>query len=263
MRKRWLAGTVAVLALVGGAATSAQRSWRKPPLAKITPPRPCPLPTAMEVAPIAQLAALQDLPGGEVSTGLPAMPADAPLPLPGAPADPTIPAFPPSAEPETAAGVDPLRDVEAFVRRGRKEADDSIVALTREAERLKARLAKVEAALARWQGVSNALAPDADPAVIVSEPGHVLNEPALDPAGNARPDPASSIPAPDSQPSPARIIPAPEVAPAPPAAPGPPTTDPDAIPPAPAAPGPVAPDSNTIPSPDPGPVPPPRSESAG
>ena len=80
------------------------------------------------------------------------------------PALPVTPAgtqLPPSAElPPLAPGItndDPMQVVEAFVARNRKEAEDSIQALTQEAETLRARLQKVEAALERWKAVDNAL----------------------------------------------------------------------------------------------------------
>ena len=53
--------------------------------------------------------------------------------------------------------VDPMKAVESFLTRNRKEADDSIKALTSEAEVLRGRLQKVEAALARWEAVAGSL----------------------------------------------------------------------------------------------------------
>ena len=55
---------------------------------------------------------------------------------------------------------DPMGTVDSFLQRSRKEADDSIKALTQEAEALRSRLQKVEAALGRWQAVSGALNQD-------------------------------------------------------------------------------------------------------
>jgi hypothetical protein len=62
-----------------------------------------------------------------------------------------------------------MQAVEAFVERTRKEADDSIKALTREADTLRGRLLKVEAALERWKAVAQSLK---------REPGPVVLEPA-------------------------------------------------------------------------------------
>ena len=53
--------------------------------------------------------------------------------------------------------ADPVETVESFVERNRQEAESNIQALGTEAENLKARLAKVEAALVRWQSFSRAL----------------------------------------------------------------------------------------------------------
>ena len=74
---------------------------------------------------------------------------DLAVPLPDQPPTP--------GEVSKVAVDDPMAAVDAFLTRNRKEADDSIQALSREAEALRARLQKVEAALARWQGVAGAL----------------------------------------------------------------------------------------------------------
>lgn len=63
-----------------------------------------------------------------------------------------------------------MKVVESFVERNRKEAEDSIKALSKEAEELRARLKKVEAALERWQAVSRALAGEPEGAVVESTP---------------------------------------------------------------------------------------------
>jgi hypothetical protein len=61
----------------------------------------------------------------------------------------------PSADPEAAAV--------AFVERSQKEADEAIRALGKEAEALRSRLQKVEAGLARWESVKEALADHGGP----------------------------------------------------------------------------------------------------
>ena len=53
--------------------------------------------------------------------------------------------------------ADPVETVESFVERNRQEAESNIQSLATEAENLKARLAKVEAALVRWRSFSRAL----------------------------------------------------------------------------------------------------------
>jgi hypothetical protein len=64
---------------------------------------------------------------------------------------------------------DPMQTVEAFVLRGRKEAEGAIDTLAKEAETLRARLLKVEAALERWKMVEGALKGEA------SVPSHELS----------------------------------------------------------------------------------------
>ena len=52
---------------------------------------------------------------------------------------------------------DPVQAVEAFVAKNRKEAEEAIDRLTKEAEALCARLEQVEAALVRWTALDKAL----------------------------------------------------------------------------------------------------------
>ncbi len=132
---------------------------------------------------------------------------------------------------EAIAGDDPMAAVDSFLSRNRKEADDSIQALTREAEALRTRLQKIEAALARWQAVSGALNQGANP----SAPPTVGPEPT--PAPAPPPElPPSTPPLAGGNPSPAPIVPpsAPTVdGPAPPpneSTTPPPITPPDAPP---------------------------------
>jgi hypothetical protein len=86
-------------------------------------------------------------------------PPASPLTLPADPGPngPPPSNLPPAELPQAGPADDPMQAVEAFVERSRKEADDSIKALTREAETLRARLQKVEAALERWKGVAEGL----------------------------------------------------------------------------------------------------------
>jgi hypothetical protein len=134
---------------------------------------------------------------------------------------------PPGPVPIEAAPVaapdpgDPMNAVESFLQRNRREADDSIKALTQEAEALRARLARVEAALGRWQAVSAALNVEPkppQPAAVekAMEPGEV--RPAAGPPDPALPIPVEPAPAPVEIPQ----IPAPvEVPQPPPPAPAP------------------------------------------
>lgn len=56
-----------------------------------------------------------------------------------------------------ATGDDPVAQVEAFVERSRQEAKAACDALAAERDALRERLAKVEAALARWQALAEAI----------------------------------------------------------------------------------------------------------
>ena len=52
---------------------------------------------------------------------------------------------------------DPEQSAESFVERNQKEAEDHLRALTAEAQQLRARLAKLESGIKKWQGLVNAL----------------------------------------------------------------------------------------------------------
>jgi hypothetical protein len=123
MRKRWLVGTLVVLsvpALTGRVVTLAQKPERMP------------------IGPSEQPSSKSPpSPNGWRSAGDPL------VKTAKGPVEPTI--------------DDPMGAVESFLQRNQKEADDSIKALTQEAEALRARLQKVEAALGRWKGVAQAL----------------------------------------------------------------------------------------------------------
>jgi hypothetical protein len=100
---------------------------------------------------------------------------------------------------------DPMVAVETFLRRNRKEAEDSIQALSREAEALRARLSKVEAALARWQSVAGAL-----------NPGQKWGQPDRPPEQGPEPPPIDTAPRPEGGP---QTVPEPSLTPASPSAP--------------------------------------------
>ncbi len=94
------------------------------------------------------------------------------------------------------APADSIVDVDAFLDRSRKEADDAVNVLGREAEALRARLRKVESALARWQAVSAALKHQNGPEA--NEAGPLLQSlpPSADPASSPPPLPQPEPPAP-------------------------------------------------------------------
>lgn len=94
---------------------------------------------------------------------------------------------------------DPMEAVETFLERNRKEANDAIRDLTQEANDLRKRLERVEAALARWKVVSDALNTEKAPATDVIPPQAPSEEaPAAepkpeDPAGSRQPSPRHPI----------------------------------------------------------------------
>jgi hypothetical protein len=110
-----------------------------------------------------------------------------------------------NADPFDARGVaavapDPEQDADNFVARTRKEAADRIVALDKEANNLRVRLARVEAASAKikaaFGGLDNAAGPVAGVQVQAAPPADVDSLPAV------RTDPANRL-APPSDPAPA------------------------------------------------------------
>ena len=113
--------------------------------------------------------------------------------------------------PLPAAVEDPMANVDTFLQANQKVADDSINTLTREAESLRTRLRKVEAALGRWQGVAKALQQEAN--------GAEARPVTVDAGAMATPaDPPLLLP---SQPSVPRTIADPEAPSVPPVVPNP------------------------------------------
>jgi hypothetical protein len=120
--------------------------------------------------------------------------------------------LPPASAP--AAAADPEAAAVAFVERSQKEADEAVRALSKEAETLRARLQKVEAGLARWESVKEALADHGNQVEAnagrpawrsrgSTRPGVVER------AGPADSDKASSVLPPAREPSRSRIEPPP------------------------------------------------------
>lgn len=170
MRKRWKAGMVGASALaLGTAASLAQRPE--------APPRPTvgPVVGAVEIHPLPVQPNPAEAKRWRSRLDPQAKPASESQPGLSESANPL-----PEARP--APGIeDPSATVDAFLQRNRKEADDSIQALNREAEALRARLARVEAGLVRWRAVSAALNAEAKRAPVAS---------------TVAPDPAGPISAP-------------------------------------------------------------------
>jgi len=99
-----------------------------------------------------------------------------------------------------------MQTVEAFVLRSRREAEESIEALTKEAETLRARLQKVEAALERWKAVRDGLIQGA--AVDVkAEPQQLEPIPGAAPQSGGWQRKSASLPAED----PPVLVPPPEL----------------------------------------------------
>jgi hypothetical protein len=190
MRKRWLA-VVFVVVATGVAGRAVSWAQKVPAGSPIEPPPQrwrSPSPNDAQVKPSAE-------------TLPPDLPSDLPPGPP--PAKSVIP-------PENVVGDDPMGVVDSFLKRNRKETEDSIKALNLEAESLRARLQKVEAALARWQTISAALNQDATP-----------DQTRLEPIPSAKADLAPTLAAPPPTPGatdPAKIPT--EPAPSPPPAAG-------------------------------------------
>lgn len=182
MQKRWMMGTLAVLILtlmVARATTLAQKSEGSTPLAAVAP-----LQQHQEVTPQRWRTA------GEP----PSKQAE----------DSSLPPLSPRRT-DSSAGEDPIAKLDAFMDRNRKEADDSIKSLTREASDLRVRLQKIETALARWQNVSQSL--NQDSKLSIANP----QDPQLEPVDPSSPD---LRPIPDSKKAAVQLPPPPSPEPA-------------------------------------------------
>lgn len=62
-----------------------------------------------------------------------------------------------ASEPAASPGDDPEKSAQSFVERNQKEAEAHLKALTAEADQLRARLARLESGIKRWQVLVNAL----------------------------------------------------------------------------------------------------------
>jgi hypothetical protein len=169
----WIMASVALAVGAIGLISPASRLWAQKPADEpaktgTAAPEPASLPSApTEVIKTKEVVAI---PAQDLSPP-PAMPSDpGPMALPPiATPQPVgageLPAEPkrdtPAPSPASAAHdalTDPEAAAKAFVERSQKEADGAIQALGKEAEALRARLQKVEAGLARWESVKEALA---------------------------------------------------------------------------------------------------------
>lgn len=185
-----IAGLVGWMGMVGWVArtTQAQNGGQDPAPLPQTATKPESLPEAGPEIPKAQTKNVREpLPAAPDSGASPASDAspNPPPPLPAAGthlAEPSeLPSPPPvmrdlaatqqpssasePAGPRTLAGSQPVpssidepeQSAQSFVERNQKEAEDHLRALTAEAQQLRARLAKLESGIKKWQGLVNAL----------------------------------------------------------------------------------------------------------
>ncbi|SIN78794.1 hypothetical protein SAMN05444166_0855 [Singulisphaera sp. GP187] len=148
MRRPTMLAAFLGLGLVGGIAVMAQR----PAVRHVSPPM------AIASAPVALPAELQPartsapLPLPEIEPAPAFLTAEQTLPQPqGDLAQATEPA------PSERKADDPMDALKAFHEQSRKKAQDQIKSLTEEAEALRSRLQRVEAALEGWKAVGVAL----------------------------------------------------------------------------------------------------------
>ncbi len=120
-------------------------------------------------------------------------PQPAPPPTAAGPVDPTAPS------PPGPANDDPEQNARAFVERNRKEAQDELKKLKEEAERLRARLGKVEGGIRRWEALLRSLdnSEQIAPPVTV-RPGSTNEPTSLEPVPGVRP----AAPVRESEPNP-------------------------------------------------------------
>lgn len=146
MRRRRIAGLVLALGLVSGIATLAQRPDREEP----SPILPPPIHSDVNTLPQPEYAQPADVPNPTRESRPPARTRSSRLPAPTTRTEPT-------------RSEDPLQAVDAFMEKSREQAEASIKTLTAEAEALRSQLRKVEAAIAKWETVAQALGSDLKP----------------------------------------------------------------------------------------------------
>ncbi|MDR3633958.1 MAG: hypothetical protein P4L84_09145 [Isosphaeraceae bacterium] len=127
------------------------------------------------------------LPPSQEDRGVPSLPGTSVPPVPLPETSPAVSAAPAPEDPEKVA--------ESFVDKTKQQAETQIKALTTEAEQLRARLKKVESAIARWQTLRSALEPRPAPAQAA----------ALPPSGPTQLEPAPLAPPPANDAQPLRL----------------------------------------------------------
>jgi len=199
MRKRWKAVMVGASALALGTAASLAQRPEAPPRHMVGAVEIHPLPVLPNPAEAKRWRSRLDPQAKPASESLPGL-SESANPLP---------------EARPAPGIeDPSATVDAFLQRNRKEADDSIQALNREAEALRARLARVEAGLVRWRAVSAALNAEAKRAPVAStvapDPAGPISAPPTAVPPSLPGDPPPDVPLPPA-PNPPPVPTSPEI----------------------------------------------------
>jgi hypothetical protein len=155
-----ITGLVAWLGMVGWAAktTRAQNGAQANPPTSASAEQPKdgpPPPIAADslAAPTPTLKMPDHLSSPPTAHGEPVLPGISPA----ADANIAPPQAPATEEPPVAASEDPEKSAQSFVERSRKEAETQLKVLTGEAEHLRARLARLETGIKKWQSLVNAL----------------------------------------------------------------------------------------------------------
>ena len=164
-----IAGLVGWMGMVGWVAktTQAQNGGQNPPALPPAATKPDDLPQAGQETPKAMdapapLPVTSDSGAGLASDKSPPSPLLGPPPhlepAESASAPPVPRRLPALTENQPASSTDdPDQSAQSFVERNQKEAEDHLMALTAEAQQLRARLAKLESGIKKWQGLVNAL----------------------------------------------------------------------------------------------------------
>jgi hypothetical protein len=170
-----ITGLIGWLGLVGWVAKSTRAQNGGQPRQAVPPssrdeiagrdaaPPPALAPTAASGAASAAVTAPSPAQDNSAALSVPKLAADqAPLPVepgsvPVAGDKPVAASEPVGTVPSIAAGDDPEQSAQSFVERNQKEAEVHLKALTAEAERLRARLTKLESGIRKWESLVSAL----------------------------------------------------------------------------------------------------------
>src|SRR5208282_772265 len=191
-----IAGLVGWMGMVGWVArtTQAQNGGQNPPALPPAATKPDDRPQAGSETPKARSNdAPEPLPVAPDSAASLASEKSPPPPLPvipphlepaESPSPPAVPRRLPALtenQPEPSSD-DPEQSAQSFVERNQKEAEDHLRALTAEAQQLRARLAKLESGIKKWQCLVSALKASEGQSLITT-----ANAPAAEEAGDLEP----------------------------------------------------------------------------